>query len=1049
MKIVRIVTLLLISAFLPTVLLAQDQTNPSSIAQNLFSALQWRCIGPHRGGRVLAVSGVQGQPSTFYFGAVAGGVWKTTDAGRTWTPIFDGQPVASIGALAVAQSDPNIIYVGTGEADMRADITFGAGMYKSTDAGKTWSFIGLHDTRQIGRVLVDPKNPNVVLVAALGHGFGPNEERGVFRSTNGGLTWTRVLYKDENTGGIDLAFDPDNSQTVYASLWNVRRPAWSTYAPVTGPGGGLYKSNDGGVTWKELTGHGLPTGKLGRIGIDVAAGQRGRRVFVLIDAERESGLYRSDDSGQSWTLVSTEPRILSRGWYFGEVRTDPKNPDLVYASNVSLYRSTDGGKTFTAIRGAPGGDDYHSLWIDPDNPQRMISGVDQGTLVTVNGGRTWSSWYNQPTAQFYHVAVDNHFPYRVYGAQQDSGTAAVVSRSDYGQITFRDWQPVGAGESGYILPDPVNPDIVYGGSTGGEMFRWNRKTGQVQDVSPTPAELGVNVRQRHPWTTPIAFSAEPPHMLYQASQFLYATKDGGSHWERISEDLTLLAGENEADAKAVIYTIAPSRKEANAIWIGTDNGLIKLTRDGGKSWQDVSIKGLPPWSMVSMIDASPFEPGTVYAAIDRHQTDDIMPYVYRTHDFGKTWKKISNGISEGAYVHAVREDPVRKGLLFAATETGVYVSFDDGDNWQSLQIDLPVSPVRDLVVKDNDVVIGTHGRSFWILDDISPLRELSKKTTTEDAHLFKPATAIRLRKNLSRDTPLPPETPAGKNPPAGAIIYYSLKSVPAGDVTIEILDGSGKLVQKNSTSDQPGKLDDTQPFPTYWLKPEAALSKNAGLNRFVWNLRYSRPLSLRYGYSIAAVYGEDAIKVPEGPLVLPGTYQIRLTVDGKRYTTHIEIKLDPRVITSRGELEQLLSFQMNITDAMVRVYGAAQQIQRVRAQLKDLQTKLADDAQLKQISDATKALDEKAGTLLGGPPQFPPSPEPSFSALNNALGSLLFSVDNAEAAPTAQALAAFESYRALLEKQMSSLAALAEKDLAGLNEMLRAKQMPMISLDEK
>src|SRR5882724_1118940 len=756
-----------------------------SIPDNFFSAMQWRCIGPHRAGRVLAVSGVRGQPNTFYFGAVGGGVWRTTDAGGTWVPIFDSQPVASIGALAVSTSNPDIIYVGSGEADMRSDISLGNGVYKSTDAGQTWSSLGLHDTRQIGRILIDPKDPNIVLVAALGHGFGPNTERGVFRSTDGGKSWTRVLYKDEETGAIDLAFDPDNSRTVYASLWNVRRVAWNAYPPVTGPGGGLYKSTDGGETWKQITGNHFPTGKVGRIGIDVPAGQHGKRVFALIDAGDESGLYRSDDSGQSWTRVSVEPRILSRGWYFGEVRSDPKNADIVYVSNVSIYQSLDGGKTFKATRGAPGGDDYHSLWIDPENPQRMISGVDQGTNVTLNDGQTWSSWYNQATAQFYHVAVDNQFPYWVYGAQQDSGTAAVVSRSDYGQITFRDWHPIGAGEAGYVLPDPLNPNFVYGGSTGGELYRFNAKTGQVQDVTPTPAEIGAKIRHRYPWTTPIAFSLQPPHALYQASQFLMRTLDGGKSWNISSPDLTLRPGEKEENAKGVIYTIAPSPIAAGTIWIGTDNGLVQLTRNDSQTWTEVSPPGLPPWSMVSLIDASPHDVATAYAAIDRHQMDDITPHIYRTHDFGKTWTKITNGIPAIAYVHAVREDPIRKGLLFAGTETGVYVSFNDGEGWQPLQLNLPVTAVCDLVIKGNDLVVATHGRSFWILDDISPLRELNSTVVSTGFYLFHPATAVRLRKNEARDTPLQPETPAGKNPPAGAIIDYSLQSVPAGAVTLE------------------------------------------------------------------------------------------------------------------------------------------------------------------------------------------------------------------------------------------------------------------------
>ena len=1043
-RIARNFFLILIS-ILPCSLL-YGQTSAPIVPESFYSAMQWRCIGPHRGGRVLAVSGVRGEPDTYYFGAVGGGVWKTTDAGRTWTPIFDSQPIASVGALAVSTSDPNIIYAGTGEADMRSDISYGAGMYKSIDAGKSWSYIGLSDTRQIGRVLVDPKHSDIVLVAALGHGFGPNAERGVYRTTDGGKSWTRVLSKDENTGAIDLAYDPDNSRTVYASLWNVRRPAYNTYAPITGPGGGLYKSTDGGATWKEIAGHGLPGVTLGRIGVDVVAGQHGKRVYALIDAGTASGLYRSDNGGDEWTLVSSDSRILSRGWYFGEVRSDPKNADVVYVSNVSLYRSTDGGKTFKAIRGAPGGDDYHSLWIDPENPGRMISGVDQGTIITVNGGKTWSSWYNQPTAQFYHVAVDNQFPYWVYGAQQDSGTAAVVSRSDYGQITFRDWHPIGAGESGYILPDPVNPQIVYGGSTGGELYRFDTKTGQVRDVSPTPAELGTKITHRYPWTTPIAFSFQAPHALYQASQFLMKTADGGKSWKTISPDLTLRPGEKEEEAKGVIYTIAPSPLAAGTIWIGTDNGLIQLTRNDGQTWTEVSPKDLPPWSMISLIDASPHDLATAYAAIDRHQMDDIAPHIYRTHDSGNTWTEIVNGIPATAYVHAVREDPVRKGLLFAGTETGVYVSFNDGDSWQPLQLNLPMTPVRDLVVKSNDLVVATHGRSFWILDDISPLRALTSEAVATGPFLFRPATAIRIRKNVAHDTPLPPETSAGKNPPAGAIIDYSLTSVPAGSITLEILDSVGKLVRQYSSSDAQRKLDETQSFPTYWFNPPAPLSKKVGLNRFVWDLRYERPRALRYGYSIAAAYGEDAIMVPEGPLASPGIYQVKLTVAGRSYSAPLELKMDPRVKIAPLALGQQALLEMRIIERMDLSYNVVQQIKDLRRQLQELQTKLNSDPGGKPLSDAAAALDKKAAALVAVEQTYPPVGIVSIASLNGALGSLLQLVESADAAPTQQATEAFATYDFLLKQQRAKWEGLQTKDLVALNALLQQRQVAPIHL---
>ena len=1045
----RIPKLFLLTCMLSAILAPAFAQTENAIPPSLYQSMQWRCIGPHRGGRALAVSGVRGQPEIFYFGAVGGGVWKTTDGGEVWSPIFDAQPIASIGALAVAPSDANVIYVGSGEADMRSDISFGDGMYKSTDAGKTWTHIGLRDTRQIGRILVDPQNPNIVLVAALGHGFGPNEERGVFRSVDGGQTWTRVLYKDANTGAIELAFDPDHAKTIYAALWNTRRPAWSVYAPITGPGGGLYKSTDGGVNWKELTGHGLPSGTFGRIGIDVAAGEKGKRVYALIDAPRASGLYRSDDSGENWKLLSTDPRISSRAWYFSEVRVDPKNPDVVYVSNVSLYRSVDGGKTFVAIKGAPGGDDYHSLWIDPDDPKRMISGVDQGVIISVDGGNSWSSWYNQPTAQFYHVAVDNQFPYWVYGAQQDSGTAAVVSRSDYGQITFRDWHPIGAGESGYILPDPVNPSTVFGGSTGGDLYRFETKTGQVEDVSPAPMSVGAKVKHRFVWTTPIAFAPQPPQALYQSSQFLMKTTDRGKSWSTISPDLTLRPGEKEEDAKGVIYTFALSPVKAGEIWVGTDNGLIHLTQDEGKTWRDISPTDLAPWSMISIIDASPFDAATAYVAIDRHQMDDVRPHIYRTHDFGETWTKIDQGIADNAYVHVVRADKRRKGLLFAGTELGAYVSFDDGDHWQSLQLNLPAASIRDLIVKDNDLVIATHGRSFWILDDISPLRELTAEIANEAVHLYKPAVAIRIRKNEGRDTPLPRETPAGKNPPAGAIIDYNLKSVPTDPVTLEILDGKGNLVRKYSSTDPISKPDETQAFPTYWLPAPVILPTNAGMNRFVWDLRYERPRALRYGYSIAAVPGE-AIMLPEGPLVLPGMYQVRLTVAGRALMAALEVKMDPRVTVAAGVLERQLALSLELGEVMARNYEAVQQVRDLRRQLAELLTGLGNDAKKKDIADAAKSLDEKAAVIGGSTQfQFPPPTQPTLASLNGALSELISAVDSADAAPTAQAAEAFEIYSKLFERQLMSWSALKAKDLAALNSLLRQRGLAEIRLPDR
>ncbi|HET7296921.1 MAG TPA: glycosyl hydrolase, partial [Gemmatimonadales bacterium] len=755
-------------------------SHAQSIPASAYGAMRWRLIGPHRGGRVLAVAGVPGDPATFYFGAVDGGVWRTRNAGVTWEPLFDDQPIASIGALALAPSDPKIIYVGTGEASIRSDITYGAGVYRSTDGGAHWQSLGLADTRHIGKVLVDPHNPDVVLVAALGHAYGPNADRGVFRSADGGRTWAKVLYKGPDTGAIDLAADPGDPRVVYAALYQARRTPWEQYPPDEGPGSGLYRSADGGATWAPLTGHGLPAGPVGRIGLAVG---RGGRVYALIGAAQGAGLYRSDDAGATWRLAGSDPRLTNRNWYFCRVTVDPQNPDIVYVPNVALLKSTDGGKTFAALKGQPGGDDYHELWVDPRSPTHMIVGSDQGAVVSLDDGRTWSSWFNQPTAQFYHVVTDDAFPYRVYGAQQDAGTAGVASRSDFGEITFRDWAPVGAGESGYLAPDPLNPDIVYGGDTYGGVHRFDRITGQSQDISPWPVSaFGLPMPQRKyrfTWTSPIVFDRVDRQSLYLGAQMVLRTRDGGLHWEAISPDLTGAAGRRTpadtgpvtvANATArgygVVFAIAPSPRAAGLIWVGSDDGLIHRTTDGGAHWQDVTPQGLPPWSAMSLLEASPFDTAVAYAAVDRHRVDDLAPYIYRTRDGGAHWTRADRGIAPQAYVQAVRADPVRAGLLYAGTETGVYVSFDDGDHWQSLQLNLPVASVRDLAVHGADLIAATHGRSFWVLDDVTPLRQLADSALRAPAHLFAPAPAVRLRASVSNDTPIPPEEPHGTNPPA-------------------------------------------------------------------------------------------------------------------------------------------------------------------------------------------------------------------------------------------------------------------------------------------
>ncbi|HEV2418330.1 MAG TPA: hypothetical protein VGX94_11035 [Terriglobia bacterium] len=1003
--------------------MASGTASAQKIPPSAYQAMRWRLIGPFRGGRAIAVAGVPGNPTLFYFGAVDGGVWKTTDAGRVWRPLWTHEAIASIGSIAVADSDPNVIYAGTGEADIRSDLSLGGGMYKSTDAGKTWRAVGLQDTLQISKVIVDPANADVILVAALGHAYGPNPERGVFRSTDGGQTWKKVLYKDENTGAIDICFDPANSQVVYAALYNAHRVPWSTYAPVEGPGSGIYKSTDGGVTWSEITGHGLPPGdQMGRIGLATGYGAAHARVYALIEARngagKDGGLYRSADGGSSWQRVSTDPRITERGWYFGNIIVDPSNADTVFVPDVSLYRSNDGGKHFVAYKGAPGGDDYHALWIDPKNSNRMVLGCDQGTVITLDGGKTWSSWYNQATAQIYHVTTDNHFPYRVYGAQQDSGSVATLSRGNDGLISVREWHPVGGGESGYIAPDPADPSIVYGGDTYGMVHRFDRRTGQVQDVSPYPfirslapgADI-ANSKLRFTWTSPLVFSLQNPHILYFGAQFLLKTTNGGKDWQRISPDLTLAPDSKPgARQRGVIYTIAPSPVRSGEIWVGTDNGRVQLTLDGGKSWKDVTPPTLAPWSKISLIEASRFDAGTAYAAVDRHRVGDLAPYIYRTHDFGATWTEVTHGIEAPAYIHAVREDPVQKGLLYAGTETGVYVSFDDGGEWELLQLNLPTSSIRDLAIHDNDLIVATHGRSFWILDDLTPLRQLDQQVINSDVHLFRPATAIRIRRDVNEDTPLPPETPAGQNPPSGAIIDYYLKTIPAGQVTLEILDSQGSMVRRYESGTAPAPDQKLLEFPRYWLRPPAPLTKNAGMNRFVWDLRYPTPPAITPSYTMHAVAGENTPALPLGPLALPGEYTVRLMVGGHQYDQPLLVKMDPRVTTPQSDLSQELQLGLKISNDLKSEHGAHSEITRMESKLKSLKASVA-----RRNNSLAAEIEEADRNVQGIDKGSRNEQRQGLAQLDDQLVTLSGVVGAADAAPTNQARQAFDQCHATLE----------------------------------
>jgi len=995
--------------FVSLILLSGLPLAAQQFSPDLYAGLRWRMIGPFRGGRTVAAAGIPSQPNVFYVAANNGGVWKTDDYGRTWRPLFDDQPTGSIGALAIAPSDSNIIYAGSGEGLQRPDLSVGDGIYKSTDAGVTWRHLGLRDGLQISAIIIDPRNPNRVFVAVLGHPYGPNQERGVFRSSDGGQSWDKVLYKDVNTGAIDLAFDPANSETIYAVLWAARQGPWEN-GSWQGPGSGLFKSTDGGSSWQQLTA-GLPTPAegLGRIGIAIAPGNP-KRMYALVDAN-PSGVYRSDDAGASWRRVNTEIRVTGRGSDFAGVRVDPKNENVIYVANTSTYRSDDAGESFTAIKGAPGGDDYHTIWINPDNPKIILLASDQGATITVNGGQTWSSWYNQPTAQFYHVITDNRFPYWVYGGQQESGSAGVASRSDYGEITFRDWHTVGVEEYGYVAPDPLNPNFIYGG----KLSRFDQTTGEVQQVGPAVLRSG---KYRFVRTMPVVFSPVNPHVLFLGSNVLFKTLNGGHSWDVISPDLTREKYEippsvgiyteearKQATRRGVIYALAPSHKDVNVIWAGTDDGLIHITRDGGKFWKNITPPELTPWSKVSMLDASHFDDLTAYAAINRIRLDDLSPHIYRTHDGGKTWKEIVSGLPDGP-VNTVREDPVRKGLLYAGTELAVFVSFNDGDDWLPLRQNMPAISIRDLVIHGDDLVVGTHGRGFWILDDISPLRGMNADIAASPAHLFHPDAAHRIRRSQNTDTPLPPEEPAGQNPPDGAIVYYYLKAAASEPVTIEIFDAAKKLVRRYSSDDKSEPVDPELNVPTYWIRPANIPSASAGMHRFVWDLHYPPPDVVEHEYPISAIY-RDTPRYPLGAVVLPGQYSVKLTAGGKSYVQPLTVKMDPRVKTPAAGLLQQFTLATKITGMLHQDYQALQEVRALRAKLKDQNPDLEKQA---------AALEGVSGGRIPGARR---GGDANLATLNGDLASVLGVIEGSDTVPTSQAVAAVGE----LERTLRSLEA--------------------------
>ncbi len=898
----------------------------------LASGLRWRLLGPFRGGRTAAASGVVGRPHEFYFGAVNGGVWKTIDAGRVWTPVFDTQPVASIGALATAPSAPDIVYVGSGESTLRDSVGYGNGMYKSVDAGKSWTHIGLADTQHIGKIAIHPRDPDVVFVAAIGHLYAPNAERGVFRTTDGGRSWKKVLDKGENVGAVEVVLDPSDPRVVYAGLWNTRRPPWFTYAPTNGPGGGIWKSTDGGDTWAQLT-VGLPKEGIGRTGIAVAPSDP-RRVYAVVDCllpdpaaapppsplrppgvatgqqppvAMLGGFFRSDDAGATWTRLSSDPALWSRGWYFEKVTVDPKNADVVYVPNVAVNRSMDGGKSWIVLRGSPGGDDYHQVWIDPSDTGTMIVASDQGALITHNGSSpdprdvTWSSWLNQPTAQLYHISVDYRFPYWVTGAQQDSGAIAVRSRGKFAEISMRDWEPIGAGgESGLTAGDPLHPGIIYG-----EMGnRHDLETNMPVPGTTAPTAPSASEPLRADWTQPLVFSRADPHALYYAAQFLFRTTDGAKTWIRISPDLTrtdaavpttldaAAAGATDRNGKrGVIYAVAPSPLKASTIWIGTDDGLIHFTVDDGKSWRNLTPAAISAWSRVTSIDASHFDAGSAYASVDRHQLQDFEPYIYRTRDMGRSWQPIIRGLPAGVYVHVVKEDPRRRGLLVCGTERGVFVSMNDGDDWQPLQLNLPVTSVRDFEFYGDDLIVGTHGRGIWVIDDITPLHQIDAAVMGSDVHLFTPAAAIDHLQGDDNGTPFQRDEAQAENPPAGAVIDYYLRNKVSGPVTLEILDAGGRSVHLFSSeraaepaSRRRGPAAGLPRISPVWQTVPQLLPTSAGLHRVVWD-----PVTIE-DPEAAGAQGRP-------PLRLTGNFTARLTVSGKSYTQPFVVRPDPRRAT--------------------------------------------------------------------------------------------------------------------------------------------------------
>ncbi len=1034
-----IVNLVLVAPLV--LLLAAEAARAQTYDESLYSALEWRLIGPYRGGRVTAVAGVPSQAYVYYMGATGGGVWKTVDGGMTWEPVSDDDfGAGSIGGIAVALSDPNVVYVGTGEACIRGNTSPGDGMYRSTDAGKTWTHIGLADGGQIGEVRVHPTNPDIVYAAVLGHAFGPNETRGVYRSKDGGATWERVLFRDEDTGAIDIALDPNNPRIIYTALWQARRFPWGMESG--GPGSGLFKSTDGGDTWTEISGNaGLPQGTLGKIGIAVSP-VNSDRVWAMIEAD-EGGVFRSADAGQTWEKVNDDRSLRQRAWYYSHIYADPQSENTVYVLNVRFWKSTDGGKTFESMSTPHG--DSHDLWIDPNNALRMVEGNDGGANVTYNGGKTWTEQDNQPTAQFYHVVATEHFPYHVCGAQQDNSTLCIASRTDGFGITVQDWYRAGGGESGYIAVRPDDPDIIYAGSYGGYITRLDRRSGQTRNIHAWPDNpMGwgaADLQYRFQWTFPIVLSPLDPNELYIAANVVFRSRDEGQSWEVISPDLTrndkskqgpsggpITKDNTSVEYYNTIFALVPSRHERNTIWAGSDDGRVWITRDGGGDWAEITPRNVPEWGLVSIIEESPHEPGVAYLAVSRYKLDDFAPYIFKTTDYGRSWRTIVRGIPANHYIRVVREDPARRGLLYAGGEFGVYLSFDDGERWSSLQLNLPVVPVRDMVIKENDLVLGTHGRSFWILDDLTPLHQLTRDVAEADVHLFRPRDSYRLG-GYSFDRTIPG---VASNPPNGVVIYYYLADQPETEVKLAILEADGTLIEEFSSEPERGE-------------DEGAVKKQVGMNRFVWDLRY--PDAHRFPGMIMWA-GSTA-----GPRAVPGSYQVRLTVGARERTQSFSVLKDPRVTATEADLAEQFDFLVRIRDRVSQANDAVKLIRDIRGQIDGALTRVEGEPFADTIGEAARgikeALSEVEEAIYQTKNQSRQDPLNYPIRLNNKIAALTGVVASADAKPTQAAYDVFEELSAQLQVELDRLDQIIASQIPAFNALVAEHEVPAVIVREE